>query len=85
MSNPETYREKALKCARAAGKAHNAGELSTYLALPVFTRRSPITLIAGSTARRTAATKTKVERRHRLHRLRRGINLSMKWRAAGQV
>jgi hypothetical protein len=33
MSNPETYREKALKCARAANEAHNSGERVELLGL----------------------------------------------------
>ena len=33
MSNLETYREKALKCARAANEAHNSGERVELLGL----------------------------------------------------
>jgi hypothetical protein len=33
MSNLETYQEKALKCMRAAGEAHDAGERVELLGL----------------------------------------------------
>ena len=46
MSNLETYRDKAMKCAHAAGEAHNSGErvellglASVYMALADYVDR----------------------------------------------
>lgn len=46
MSNLETYRDKAVKCARAADEAHNSGErvellglASVYMALAYYVDR----------------------------------------------
>jgi hypothetical protein len=59
LTNLETYREKALKCMRAAGEAHDAGELPSYSASPAFTRRLPITTIVCIS---TAATRIKMRK-----------------------
>jgi len=47
MSNLETYREKALKCARAADEVHESGERVALLGLASVYMRLPITSIAA--------------------------------------
>ena len=58
MPNLETYREKAVKCVRAAGEAHNPGERAELFGLAsVYVALADYVDADVSTARRTVATK----------------------------
>ena len=58
MPNLETYREKAVKCARAACEAHNPSERAELFGLAsVYRALADFVDADMSTARNTAATK----------------------------